>query len=274
MFHINIDLSALEGLEDIRETLQQAAEEAVQELSAMAMAKVHEIAAQKLHSRRDKYIKALSMREEEGVWIIELDPSANWIEDGQDAHSMVQDLLAGKDKAVIPFEHGPNKGQANVSPSQFDLVSTVKSEFKKQGIPWSKIERDDQGRPKLGTLHRMNIRSKPFKTAEGPGQGWGPVGDVKQGYSESNARAREHGGPTKGGGIPFLQGVAVIQKANDEGKVTRSIMTFRTVVPEHEAEGRWFMPDMEGVNIFPEVYEWAEKTLEDVIMPELLKKIS
>jgi hypothetical protein len=246
----------------------------------MTMAKVTELANERLHSRRKQFIDALSMREEDGIWVIELAGEARWIDDGMEPHSMLDALLSspkaqrsadGSTYVVVPFEHGPGKGATNTPASQLDLVGTVKSEMKRRKIPWATIERDDQGRPKLGRLHKFSVKGKPSKTGEGPGQGWGPVGDTKQGYSDRNARMRQHGGPG-GGGIPFLQGVAVYQNAVEGGGVKRSVMTFRIASSKHRGEGRWEHPGLEPVNIFEDAWKWALETMDKEIMPKLAEQ--
>jgi hypothetical protein len=282
MFSVNVDLSGLDALKDIPEELDKAAREAIRDLSAMTHAKVVELASTRLNTRRQAFIDGLSLREEQGVWLLELGGKARWIDDGMEKHSMLDALLAspkakraadGSVYTVVPFDHSPGSGPTNTTPTQLDLVNTVRTEMRKRKIPWAKVERDDQGRPKLGKLHKFNIESSPFKTENAPGQGWGPVGDVRQGYSERNARMREHGGPG-GGGIPFLRGVAVYQHALEGGGVQRSVMTFRIASSKMEGQGRWEHPGLEPVNVFDDAYKWAMEELENKILPELVKNLT
>lgn len=278
MFTVNIDTSALQELgKEFEGALKAATSEAARDLSVMVHAKAVELANEKLHSRRQMYIDALSMREEDGVFILALDASAGWIEDGMPRHNMLEALLAspkaklaadGSRYLVVPFEHGPGKGPTNTPASTQDLVSTVKTEMKRRKIPWGKVERDDQGRPKLGRLHRFNIEDGPPKTHQGPGQGWGPVGDVKQG---PNQRQAVGGGPG-GGGIPFLRGVAVYQHAVEGGGVKRSVMTFRIASSKHEAP-RWDHPGVQKVAIFDSVAQWAQEEIDKNILPKLAESI-
>ena len=59
----------------------------------MLHAKAVELSSEKLHSRREKYIAALSLKEEDGAFILALDASANWIESGMPHHNMLESLL-------------------------------------------------------------------------------------------------------------------------------------------------------------------------------------
>lgn len=276
MFTVNFDLSGLEGLKDLEGAIKDAAEEATQELAAMAHAKAVELAHERLHSRRQKYVDALHLTQEDGVWVLSLDASAVWIEDGLPRHSMLDALLAspkaqraadGSAYLVVPFEHS-GKGPASATPAQVDLVNKLKSEFKKRKIPWAKVERDDQGRPKVGRLHKFNVTDGPLKTHSGPGQGWGPVGDVRQGPNE---RQKAGGGPG-GGGTPFLAGVAVYQHADGNGGVKRSVMTFRVASSKHRDQNRWVYPGIEGASILPSVEQWAEEQVEKMT-PDLIEKV-
>jgi hypothetical protein len=190
---------------------------------------------------------------------------------------MIEDLTSspkaktakdGSRYLVIPFQHGPGKGPTNTPASSLDIVGAVKSAMKARKIPWAKIERDDQGRPKLGKLHKFNVQS-PMKTGQGPGQGWGPVGQVKQG---PNDRQKVGGGPG-GGGTPFLHGVNVYQHPDGKGGVKRSVMTFRIVSSKHEAP-RWDHPGLEPANIMDDVAKFAEEELEKTILPKLIESLS
>jgi len=279
MFHVNIDLSALEGLKDFSTALKAAVDEAQRDMGAMAHAKALELANERLHSRRQLFVDALTVKEEDGATLLVLDGSARWIDDGMPEHSMLDALLAspkakraadGSSYVVVPFHHGPGKGPTNTPASTQDLVGAVKNEMKRRKIPWGKVERDDQGRPKLGKLHGFNVSHAPLKTHPGPGQGWGPVGDVKQG---PNQRQRVGGGPG-GGGTPFLHGVAVYQHATSGGGVKRSVMTFRIASSKHEAEGRWKHPGLDPVHIFEDVAKWAAEELDKTVVPKILEHLN
>ncbi len=278
MFDLKIDLGGLEDLgKTFQDALKEAAQEGARDLSAMLHAKAVELASERLHSRRQMYIDALSIREEQGVFILSLDASAGWIEDGLPERNLLEDLLKspkavmakdGSRYIVVPFQHGPGKGATNTPASTLDIVSAVKTELKKRKIPLAGIERDDQGRPKLGRLHKFNVSHGPLKTHEGPGQGWGPVGSLKQGPNE---RQKVGGGPG-GGGLPFLSGVAVYQSALQGGGVKRSVMTFRIASSKHEAP-RWDAPALAPANILEDTAKWAEEQIEKEILPRVVESL-
>jgi len=278
MIGVNVDLSGIDGLRDFQAVVEAEAADANRRLAASAYAHAVELATRELTSRREKYLQALSFFEQDGVAIIQLDASALWVEDGMSPHNMLDSLLSspkakiGKDGQkylVVPFDHSPGHGATNTTPYQLDLVNTVRREMAKRKIPWAKIERDDQGRPKLGRLHRFSVNSSPIKTGPGPGMGRGPVGDVRQG---PNARQLVGGGPG-GGGTPFLAGVGVYQSAGAGGSVKRSVMTFRVASSEHYGQERWDHPGLEPKRILSRTADWAEEQVKNVIVPDLMERL-
>jgi hypothetical protein len=277
VFHLQIDATQLQDLaKGFEAELKSSVQEAARDLSVMLHARAVELSGEKLHSRREMYIRALSLHEEEGAFVLALDASANWVEDGLPARNLLESLLKspkakrgldGSKYLVVPFELGPGKGPTNTPASTLDLVNTVKAEMKKRRIPMG-VERDDQGRPKLGRLHKFDITSGPMKTHQAPGQGWGRIGDVKQG---PNARQAVGGGPA-GGGTPFLQGVNVYQTAVAGGGVKRSISTFRVASSKHESP-RWDVKELEGVHIFESLEKWAAEQVETMI-PQIIENLA
>jgi hypothetical protein len=238
---------------------------------------------------------------DDNTWIIALHRSAMFIEEGLPQHEMIDDLLGDNPKGAateadgtpapkkithekmgtgsvhtskadgsrwraIPFEH--KKGPTQQTPEQTTLTKAIKKQMgadkalKARGISYGKLEMGSDGRPKLGTLHEFNIMNKPLRTsATGPGQGWGEVGQVKQ-------------GPT---GIPFLQGVRVSQhRAKDkQGKafVQRSVSTFRIVSSKHKGTGRWMHPGLDAKKFFEKAYEWAENEWNTKMRDQILERI-
>lgn len=162
--------------------------------------------------------------------------------------------------ASIPFEHGP-KGPTQMTEAQSDLLSTIKAEMAKKKIPYAKLEKNALGATKLGLLHKFDITSAPLKTGNGPGQGAGPVGAVRQ-------------GPT---GIPFLQGVNVYQlpvpNVGGKPKVKKFIMTFRTVSSKHKGQSRWEHPGLKPVHLMDQATGWAQNEWDHKIVPALLEEI-
>jgi hypothetical protein len=274
---ISIDLEGLNRLLELPDRAHRAVQQAVSNLTKMGHAKAVELAAQRLHVRRQPFVDGLSMVQvDENTWLIQLDAKVRWIDDGMEPHSMIDDLLKspkaktakdGSKYMSIPFRHGP----AQVStPVQMDLVSAIKAEMKKKNIPWGKVETGADGKPRQGRLHTFDVMHRPLKSHEGPGQGWGPRGDVRQGPNERQAV----GGGPGGGGTPFGQGVAVYQRTNAAGKTRRDIMTFRTVSSKHIGFGRWEHPGLKPAAIFDAVYEWLIQEWEKSVAPALTAELT
>lgn len=262
MITINLDLSAVLDLNSsLRPKLDQALKNAAQSLAMQSHAHLMEEVNSKLNSTRQRYSDALTFAPvNENTWIISLDRTMMWLEEGLPEHEMLDNLLKspkaklakdGSKYLVVPFQH--NKGATQQTSAARDLTTTIKQELKKRQIPYGSIERDDKGKAKTGLLHSFDIMKEPTKTKEGAGMGHGPMGQVRQGNT----------------GIPFLQGVRVYQKNTNSG-VKRGIMTFRVASSKHRGSGKWVHPGIEPRKFFDETAEWALKTWERM-MPEILR---
>jgi hypothetical protein len=286
---LTLDLSGVE--ETVRELKEFEAEvqQKASDLASQTHLHIKEQVQQRLNTRREMYDEALSgvRQVAAGTWVITLDSKATWIEEGMEAHSMVDDLLRrgartakdGSRYKVIPFDQG--KGGATTTPGQAMLNLALRQEMKKRNIPYKSIERHPDGRPKTGLLHKFNIDApiRPASTAGKPGFGKGPVGEVMQG---PNAR----GG--SGGGIPLLQGVRIYQtaafKRDAQGnsvpdldkvgrqKASRGIVTFRVVSSKHKGL-KWEHPGIEGTHFFEEAERWASQEWEQRILPDILRRL-
>ena len=257
--------------------LEGAAKAAIKEQGALLVAQTHafiiERASQRLHTRRGMYVEALShFQDGEGNFIISLNKKAVFIEDGMPAHSLLDDLLKSKKAkrakdgsvyVVVPFEL--KKGPTQLTPAQISLSETLKSTMKKLKIPYGSLEKDANGTPKQGLLHRFDINDGPPKT-QGPwggsSQGHGPLGAVQQGNT----------------GIPFLQGVNVYQREteNPDGSksVKKSIVTFRVASSKMKGSGKWDHPGLEPCGFFEEAVEWGQHQWDTEIVPAIIDQIS
>ena len=255
MIMLNLNLGPLLELSDqLKAKLNKTLENAAQSLAMQAHAHLLQEVQGKLHSTREKYLDALSFSQvNSSTWVISLDQKAMFIEEGLDEHEMIDAMLKspkakmardGSRYLVVPFQH--NKGPTSQTPAQQDLTATVKKELEARQIPYGKIERDGHGKAKTGLLHSFDITKEPVKTHEGPGQGHGPVGAVRQGNT----------------GIPFLQAVRVYQKEMKDGSIKKSIMTFRVVSSKQRGSGKWVHPGLEPRALMDETADWALKTWE------------
>lgn len=279
MIFININFADIKDMIKNLPKIKQEAIKTTENLLVPAIyAHIQEEARKKLHSTQNPFLENISIRQiSSETWVIALDAKYRWIDDGMQPHEMIDNLTkngktskTGAKYRAIPFLHGPNRGPAHSTPWQMDLQSTIRAELKNAqnkltggtGIPYAKIEKDGSGNPLLGRLHSFDIDTAPTKTHSGPGQGWGNIGAVRQGYT----------------GIPFLHKIEVYQKMvkqrDGSMKPQRAILTFRTVSTDMKGSGRWFHPGTPPVHIFEEAAEWGMKHWETVVLPKLMDKIN
>ncbi len=277
MFRIDFDLSQLKTLFSLGEVAKKAMADGARDLSAMGMAHALELAAQRLKSRRALFAENLKTHLEDGVWVIELQPPAVWIEDGVPAGFDMLEVLLKSPKAkmgpkgkwlAIPLKQ--NKAPTNTPASAAPIVDVVRAAMKAKKIPWGTIEKGADGKPLLGQLHKFSVLDKPLGTGRGtgPAQGWGPAGDTRQG---PNLRQRAGGGPG-GGGTPFLQNVSVRQRMH-EGKVERSVMTFRIASESQRGTGMWRHPGLKPANILQDTFDFMAATWEKDVAPSILAQL-
>lgn len=250
MFKINIDYSDLTDLLDFDKKAIEATNEAAEEFARAIHGQIILKANEKLRGSREPYIEALNVyQESDGVWFITLDANMRWREDGMSPHSILDSLLkspkakTGKDGdkyLVVPFEHS-GKDNTNTSSSEFDLISTIKSELDKAKIPYNKVEFNDKGRPKEGILHKLDF---------------------------SKAAPNKKVGAN-------LKGIQISQKVNKDAKghesVKRAITTFRTA--SSKQTDKWNHPGVEAANLFEEALEWGDDHFENIVIPTLIDKI-
>lgn len=277
MFYLNIDASEILGAGDMEDAAEKELKQAARALTAATHGKLIELANQKLHTRRQPYIDAVSMFQmDETTFVVNLDASARWIEDGMPEHDMLENLLKsrkvkrakdGSAYLVVPFQH--NRAKSSMTPAQQSLLATIKKELASLGsefpggtITPNKLEMKADGTPKLGLVRTMDITKAPVST-QALRIGRGPEGQVAQGAT---------------GGIPILKGVRVYQKEFQnkagETKVGRFVMTFRVASSKHKGGGKWQHPGLEATNLMDEAMKWATETWSSKIAPNLLSKIT
>jgi hypothetical protein len=165
----------------------------------------------------------------------------------------------GNKIVVVPFEHNVGSGPTNTTAYQLDLVNAVKAEFKKQKIPWQKIQKDDQGRPITGLIGQIKGINTPIKTHDGAGMGQGAIGAERQGHT----------------GISYLKGANIYQaeRTNSQGQsyVQRGAITFRTASQNHPE--KFLHPGLEATNIVESTWDWAMNELEKEILPKIFKQL-
>lgn len=213
---------------------------AIDNLVTLTRTRIVEQAQKELHSSRDTYLANLSNAEEisPGVWVISLDQPALWIEEGIEKNKdMKPDLLKGKPYRIIPFRYDKPKSQNTVFTQ--NLISQIKQELRKVKIPYKKIEYNENGSPRLGKLHEINIKSSI------PGKG----------------------------NTPALHGLSIYQHEK-AGKVKREILTFRTVTSGPSSTGKWIYPGLDAKKFMDKALAMAIVDFEQSILPEIMKKWS
>lgn len=284
-FELKLDLSeVIEAHKDIEKELNAKLRKAAQNLAIQTHAHVKEEAAKKLHTRLAQFNENLEFEKvDNNTWAVVVKQPARWIEDGMEPHSMVEDLLKspkaktvkngpnkGMKYLVVPFKH--SKGNTQQTPHARAIKAELKKELKAVGVKYGSIERNPDGSPKTGLIHKFDFRGKQNKPGIGPN---GPP------MANHSTRAGEEGPE----GRPFLHGVRIYQKGkvNADGSpklgknglqmATREIFTFRVVSQRHMGTGKWFHPGTPPMHFLDEAYVWAKTQWESQIEPELLRSM-
>ena len=271
---VNVDLSQLADTVSPKK-LERLGIKAAHDLALLTQAKLVELGNQRLHTTRELFVSSLTFNEIDGVYVLSLPDDLSWINDGREPFNMIPGLVNGpKAKTakdghrynVIPFKNTAGEtGPTKTAAAQMDIVNSVKSQLKKQGISWAGIEKDDQGRPLLGKIRSIKLQT-PNKTKEGPYQGQGQLGQPRQGSAWAEPANQ-----------PFLGGAAIYQNevTNKKGEkeVKRSVITFRTASEKQLGLGMWDHPGNERTSIFEDAYGWALQELHTNIIPNLMEKL-
>lgn len=250
--NFNIDANAIaEQFKAFKLEVEQDLNKAVANLAAITDAKVKEMASQELHTSRKDFMDSLGFAEvAPGVWVISVDESGLWVEEGIEANKDMKPGLLAKDfktskdghrYKAIPFDYGAPPSQQSASTQQ--VVSFLKQNLKKENVPFKKIERDASGSPKVGKLHEFDF-GNPRGTMGGPGKG----------------------------NTPILNGVSIYQTVTKSGNVRRDILTFRTVSSGPGSQGKWHHPGLEAKKFLDRALDWAMKEWEEKILPEVMEK--
>lgn len=259
MTDIRIDLNFDRALQEFANRQQELMGDlimGVRQLQSSVHAHVLEQAAEKLHSRHEMFTKALKVEQvDERTWVMTIPASVRWIEDGLEAGSMLPALLRspkaktakdGHRYVIVPFRHDdPTKRRGNSDSAQLNqrLNKHLRSELKKRGIPYKKLETGPDGTPKLGRLHAFDL------------------GGEQRGATQYNV----------GWSSPALDGVRIYQSMNDKGKVQRDIMTFRVASSKH-FRLKWNRPALPGMGFLEEARRFALEEWEQRILPTILQK--
>ena len=243
-----IDIKSLTGaLKQNTDEIKKELMAGVELLASATHAKTLELATQNLGSLQKQYKKGVSFAQvEDGMWVVSLDESIMWIEEGVANPWSMYDKIATSKKAkttkaghkylTIPFEHSKAPSEQTIKAE--NLTDQIRAFLKQKKIPYKKIEYNNDGSPKIGLIHRFDIQSAQ---------------------------------PTKKAKDPALKGVAIYQRM-EGGKVKRDVMTFRVVSEKNKGDGRWEYPAREGVKILDKVYDWCVNEWETKILPSIMSQ--
>lgn len=203
------------------------------------------------------------------IWVVEIDPSVAWIEEGRGPVSMateqwllkpgakgVKTAKDGSTYRVIPFKHEGGVGGKSKS-DEPEIASMIKKALKQKSISLHRIERDADNKPKLGILHKLDINEKrktyPQKLFSEP----------------RNSETAKQIGLKSHAGHHFLNNAVVVQRESKgkggKSKISKEVITFRVVSSKHAAEGRWMSPAVEPLNSIPEALKYAESEWERIV---------
>jgi hypothetical protein len=268
VFHLTLNLGDLTALEErLLIKADVLLERAAEDLAVQTHAFIVEQAALKLHSTRSTYVEALSLEPTgTGAWVIELDKSVMWIEEGMPRHEMIDDLLRNGSKfsaktgaryRVIPF---PIRTKTQTPAGAQIIRKAAQDAIRSAGINMKEIEREVDGRVKRGALHAVENVNHPLRTGNGPYQGHGPHHHPRQGMS----------------GSPFLKGLRVMQSMTKSATpiVQKTAMTFRVVSSLHKGTGRWVHPGIKAAKLIDAGFDWANKEWDSKIKPEVLAALA
>jgi len=247
-FEIDVSSITSQFLE-LKKEVETTVKEAAGGLAASTHAKLLELASTELGSLSTKYKDSITFEQlEEGLWIVNLDAKAVWIEDGRKS-GFQEELLSGKSSkrnkkgeryAVIPFEHSKPPSQQSTSAKA--LTDQIRDYLKKNNINYKKIENNADGSPKLGLVKRFNVESAK----------------LKPNHKDSP-----------------LQGVSIYQRIDKKtGKVQRDTLTFRIISESMRGTGKWEHPGMQGAHLMIKTLAWAEYEWETKILPAIMEKFN
>ncbi len=229
--------------------IESRAKQSMGLLQQQIYGKIVEKAQDKLKSTRSTYIANLGMlNESDNLYVVYLKKEAAWIEDGMEAHEMIDDLTQGpkaktaKDGSrynIIPFKH--NKSPQNTSRAQMQIQNVVKKELKARGLDKTIMV---NGRPATGRVATLDLVGKNM--------------------------------PTNKFNKPILAGLTIYQREvkTKAGKsmIKRDVMTFRVASTKQKGSGMWFHPGSKGANIFKEVEQEVDQMWQQM-MKDILDQV-
>ncbi len=244
---LSFDLSELEREFNFFKDITKHLSDSLENLAAEAYERAVQIANEKLTSRRADYLGALKFYKDKAndVYVIELNQSAMWIEEGIHLHNMKQTHLKGKDSVIIPFNHNKNI-PSMMSSKQQQTYGEIKSFLRKQKVSLTKPIKDTSGAP---------ILSSP--------------GNVKPAASFNKIPSKT---VSKKSGESVLNRMQIYQHETKDkqgnSKISKTMITFRTL-SKNSKDSEWNVPAQDGVLILDRVYDFILQNYQEILMKSL-----
>ena len=265
-FYVDVDRLASQ-FDTLKEDVKNDLNKGVENLANMTHAKTLELAGSQLSSLQKMYKENVEFSNPApNFWIVTLKEPAMWIEEGRKAGFM-EELLNGKSSksgkngkyAVIPFEH--NKNPSEQSAKAYDLAKEIQYALKKKGVNWKKIEKDEDGSPRLGQLHAFNLETaRPLAQKDSHKNSLTSGVAVYQSvYDQSGKRV-----------INKDRARHLLEKGM--GTVKKDVMTFRVISEKSRNEGAWIHPGRPGNKIMDSAFSWAMSVWEREVLPAIFEK--
>lgn len=244
-------------LERVGAELEREFQAGLKRVVYAAYGEITRLAAERLKSTRQDYIKALREPEEisENTYLIQLADDeesghglpATWIEKGFARFDMKPGLLKGprakQGKSgrynTVPFSHHPEGTPTTMG--QAILQQGLKAIIRERNL--SKIVRDATGRPKQGPVARVR---------------------TGQQFRQISAKTRN----ILGSHAKRLDGLVKYQKTYETATQSQ-YLTFRRV-SDNSDPNSWIHPGYEGAHIFPTVELYVKKQISR-LMEDLLR---
>lgn len=268
---LNIDFDAvMAAFGELSKEMQIALDIGAETLASTAYAHITEELANQSPSIQRIYTEALERpyQETQGVYVIALNPEAFWIEEGIKPDSDMKTWLLNSKKAkngrngrylIVPFKH--SEKPTRMSSKQQALATDIKQNLKDAFKGINAANRDTAR--KAGTEKPVSLAVNKIELVDPRN----PTSSPRTGSIHSF----NFGGEIPGkGNTPIKDGVTIHQKDHQDGKgVRRDIFTFRTVT---QNSSKWKHPGFKRLQLLDNALEFAQKTWDDRIFPEIMKR--
>jgi hypothetical protein len=270
-FHFSVNLDQIsEQLRQKRELVEGVITEEIKKLSIATHAFVTNFANERLEGfKREAFFgkNNNNVRWQEispGMWVVEIDESSRWVEEGRE--SVFMDWLLkgpnaktakdGSRYAVIPMGQARGAGGKKPNKEPF-LQAMIQGALKREGISLNRLDKGPDGKPKLGILSKLHIEVAHRTEGHAPF-----FSKPRTPEMAAQVNLKPHSGHF------FLKNAVVMQREIHSGgrkRVSKEVVTFRVISSKHREEGRWFYPKVEPLNSIPEAYKWAESEWEHIV---------